>query len=175
MLVLIGLAALALWALYRGLAALDPVVAAASIAGLVTVTGSVATVVLQRRSEQRQSQRSAQRERTIPLYQEFLEFWFERLRSGSQQLSDTDMQKLSDLNTRLVTWGSDRVLQAYAGLNASAASDKPGLEPMFRFEQLILEVRNDVGLANKGLDHHEVLRLFVTDFDEAVRGGISSN
>ena len=72
-----------------------------------------------------------------------------------------------------MVWGSDEVVSAYAQFRRASVSNNDHKSPsnvMFRYENLILAIRKDLGHANKNFKQGDVLSLFINDIDEYTTG-----
>jgi hypothetical protein len=153
-------------------AGLNPNVAAAIVAAFATVTVSVLTVVVGKRLEAAALITKEHRDKKIPVYEDFIQFWFKHLfaaKSGDNPLTDEETVRfLSNYTQRMMVWGSDEVIAAwvrfrYSSMNA-AQSQKPG-SVLDDYEKLILAMRRDLGHKNRGFQRGDILRLFVNDLD----------
>lgn len=105
------------------------------------------------------------------MHEEFIKFWFGALMSVREKkpLDERGLQKFFERHTpELIIWGSPPMLRAY-GEFRSAGNDPDRSDPrrpLFVFESLLLAIREDLGHSNDGLEQGDLLRLFITDFDQ---------
>lgn len=115
------------------------------------------------------------RRKKIPIYEEFIQFWFKVLfsqQAGSQQVSEKEITKfLSDFTQKLILWGSDEVLRDFSNFRVRFANinpDKPPIDIMFEFEKLLYDIREDTGHKNRNLKRGDILALFINDIHRFV-------
>lgn len=89
-------------------------VAAALIAGVATILVSVLSVILTKYFERKRKIEQEIREKKIPMYVEFVEFWFKVLYSKNitgKEIEEKEMiEFFSDFTQKVMVWGSDEVL-----------------------------------------------------------------
>jgi hypothetical protein len=156
---------LAGWRLFRGL---QKEVAAALVAGTATVLVSVASVTVGRVLQRRQESDQAIREQKIPMYEEFVGFWFGYMMSaktGSTPTTEEVLDFMRRFTQTLMVWGSDDVIKLWSEWRKPFASGNPpeGATALFEFEKLLLAIRREFGHKNKGLETGSLLGLFVND------------
>lgn len=177
---LLVLAAMA-WGLYAVsvrlvayLLTLNPNVAAAIIAGSVTVLVSTASVVIAKHLENRALIFKEHHEKKIPVYESLISFLYKVLFSSKigDAPTETEMIKFfAGFTDKITVWGSDEVLKAFSDFRRQAVRNAESNSPdpsgvMFLYEDLLLAVRRDLGHKNKGLQRGDVLALFVNDIDK---------
>jgi len=156
-------------------ASLDPNVAAAIVAGIVTVTVSVASLLVSRRLENRAQVIKENREKKIPVYEDLLKFMSNLLMANKLGIQVTDKETIefmSDFTQRFMVWGSDEVVEAFGQFRRTSTVPKELQKPielMFRYEELILAIRKDLGHGNKDIKRGDILSLFVNDIDNYLR------
>jgi hypothetical protein len=103
---------------------LNPNVAAAMVAAFATVTVSVLTVVVGKRLEAEALITKEHREKKVPVYEDFIQFWFKHLfaaKSGESPLTDEEAVRfLSNYTQRIMVWGSDEVIAAWVKFRYSS-------------------------------------------------------
>jgi hypothetical protein len=151
---------------------LSPNVIAAIVAAFATVTVSVLTIVIGKRLEALALITKEHREKKVPIYEEFIQFWFKHLfakKSGEMPLSDEEIiHFLSDYTQRIMVWGSDEVIVAWVRFRYSsmnAAQSQTTTTVLEDYEKFILAIRKDLGHKNKGIQQGDILRLFVNDMN----------
>jgi len=146
-------------------------VTVAITAAMSTIIVSVLSVTIGKYYERKRIIEQELREKKIPMYEEFIGFYFNILMSetvGNKKMSDEDMVKFFNVFTqRLMVWGSDEVVRiwsSYRSNYAPQASENPQ-KSMFEFERLLLAIRKDTGHKNKGFEKGDLLGLFINDID----------
>jgi hypothetical protein len=162
---------------WRSYTALAPEVAAAITAATATVLISVGSVIVSRIWERRQTIERELREQKIPIYRDFLNFWFRFLyheKLGEEQPSDKELQQFFyEFTQSLMLWGSDEVVRAWSQYRRRFADGQPASpessrESMFEFEAVLLAIRKDTGHANRGMKKGDLLGLFINDIHKFV-------
>lgn len=156
------------------LISLNTEVAAAIIAGVVTILVSVLTIVLAKIYESNSIIEQQHREKKIPMYEEFTEFYLKMLNSGKdnyEEISEEDMIKyFSTFTKKVMVWGSDDVISKWTsyriGAGKIAENAEFSIESMFQFENLLLAIRKDMGHKDKFIKRGDLLGLFVNDVDK---------
>ena len=138
----------------------------------------MASLVVTRVWERQRAIEEQHRQHKLPIYEEFIAFWFRALmheQTEEDPPSDVEMARfLSDFTQRLTLWGSEEVLREYgqfrlfSSLHAAGGEDASdgSTELMFKFEQLLLAIRNDLGHSNNDLVRGDLLRLWINDIDD---------
>lgn len=149
------------WKLFAGL---QKEVAAALIAGATTIIVSVLSVSVARYYERKRVIEQEIRQKKIPMYNEFVEFWFNFLMSekiASRKITDKEMMKFfNQFTQKLMVWGSDEVVRQWSLYRRSFSDIQSELdtsEAMFGFEKLLLAIRKDTGHKNNGIMRGDLL------------------
>lgn len=173
----VALAGFLLWTLFRAFITLPPEIATAIIAGSATILVSVLTLVLSKQWERRLEIEQEHRKQKLPIYEEFMAFWFKVLLShkpGMNPVSEEEMVEFfSTFTQKLIVWGSDEVLKEYSTFRRQSyvLAEQPSsahLEPLLIFEQPLYAIRSDVGHKNRDLKLGDLLALFITDVDRVL-------
>lgn len=143
----------------------------------ITALASVLTIVVGRYLERKMAVESHLRTRRIPVYERFVQFWFELLLSDQNEIQrqahhhEQNMKDFfRDFTQKALLWASDDVLARYAAFRRSALSSgsngKYDSEGLFAFEDLLFAFRRDLGYKNKMLKRGDLLAQFVVDIDK---------
>lgn len=161
-------------AAWRGLQELENQLAAAVVAASATVLVSVLSVSLTRLYERRNERLRELHAKRVPVYERFITDWL-GLMLGSQGQLDEDRAKqfFISITPDLLVWASDEVLVKWSRerrswTNMSASAD--AMDLMFRFEDLLLAMRRDLGHRNVNISRGDVLGLWVNDIDDYLQG-----
>jgi hypothetical protein len=95
--VILAMFAAFLWFLIRQIGRLDSDVAAATIGATATIVVSAFAIFVGRYFENRRELEAAAREKRIPLYEDFIEFWFRQLyadRLGEEPATKEEITKV---------------------------------------------------------------------------------
>jgi hypothetical protein len=157
--------------LWISLTSLEPEMAAPILTFGGTVIAAVIAIVIGRSYDRKLEIESKQREKKIEIYESFLEVWFNKLMNESKNVKKNeiiDEEFLAYIGTfasKLILWGSENVINSYnsfryTSLNTELHSNKTILQ---KFEELLLEIRKEIGHTNKKLEDNDLLRLFIND------------
>jgi hypothetical protein len=154
---LAGLITALAWGIWRVLTSLDSGTAAAVITASATVLISVLSLIFSRRSEQQRAIEQAHRDRKVPIYDEFMGFWFRMLgaeQRGEDPPSEQEIARfLYDFTQKVTLWGPDPFIAQYndfrrTSLSAGPEEDESSPAVMFAFEDLMFAMRKDLGHPN---------------------------
>jgi len=165
------------WAIYlivdfiaRGLARMKSDLAVAIVAAAASVMISMVSLVLAKRYETLASITQELRAKKTPIYEEFVATIYKMLfaeQLGREPMSQLDLMSFfASYTEKLTIWGSDGVIKAWRAIRMSAISKVDGAETLFLYENLLVEIRKDLGHKNQGFKKGTVLGLFVNDIDK---------
>ncbi len=152
---------------------IDANILIALIAGTVTITGYFITRYLERKKIIEQQIR----EQKIPVYEEFIEFFFKLFRD-SKEKTEIDTNELNDfmwrMNKKSILWLSDKTFKSYVTWKNTSVkfadsvnkSEAENVKMLQLFEQLLLDFREDIGHDNKNIQKGDLLSLFITDWEK---------
>jgi hypothetical protein len=154
----------------RAMAALDSEVAIAVLGAGGTITVSVISLTIGRYLERKRQIEADTRLKKIPLYEDFISFWFRVLYQDQLGKPVTQKELLKffvDFTKVATVWASDDVIrkwrqtrQEFEGIHGEAPP-----RSLFMFEELLLAIRRDAGYPSTQLRRGELLGLWVTDID----------
>jgi hypothetical protein len=175
-LALLGL--LALSSLWAAIVSLSPTILAPLLIASGTVISVTITVVVGQFLQRRAAHEEAQRSRKVEIYERFMERWFgflelgisEEKRTGAVTESAEAIAYMAEFSRQVILWGSDTVVRDYSRFTGRTRGPVlPGsVEPMLEFERVLFAMRRDLGHTNRGVKPPDLLRLFITDIDEAL-------
>ncbi len=162
----LALVALAGWGFVEAVQADPAVVGSIGVA----VAGALGVAWQQRQAEKARL-REARRDRIRPIYYDLLGVVFRKLGEGKSDTSDAGAEEFfRDLKARQLTLGaSSEMVQAFNGwahATEEAQKEKNDLEAVLAWEVLLRAIRRDLGHEDSDLPPLELLRLFITDFDD---------
>jgi len=145
------------------------------IASIIAVTGtilvSVFSVTATKYYERKRIIDQEIRNKKIPMYESFVEFWFKVLNNqklDGKPISEKEMMGFFiGFTQQIMVWGSDSVIKKWSEFRLKLSS-LPGKQNfdyslLFEFEALLLEIRKDTGHKNKKLLKGDLLGLFIND------------
>lgn len=160
-------AGLVIWAFIEAVKAQPAVVGSVGVA-VIGVLG----VVWQQRQAERERLREANRDRMTPIYYELLGTIFQKIGSAEEG-ADPDPETeafFRDLKARQLMLGaSSEMVQAFnEWQQTTAALHEQGNDvgAVMAWEILLRAIRKDLGHRDSNLPQGELLRLFITDYDE---------
>jgi ABC-type lipoprotein release transport system permease subunit len=149
------------------------------IATIIAVTGtvlvSVFSVIVTKYLERKRAIEQEIRNKKIPMYEFFVEFWFKVIYIQKQTGKEMSEQEMIEFFTKftqqIMVWGSDSVIKRWSDFRNKIGTLSQHKEDfsfalMFEFEQLLLEIRKDTGHKNKKLVKGDLLGLFINDLDK---------
>lgn len=154
---------------------LPPEISATIIAATSTIIVAVLSIVIGKYYEQKRVIENELRQKKIPMYESFIEFYFKILMAEkikAKKVTNQDMMKFFNTFTQeLIVWGSDEMINLwsdYRRKHIDDGSDKQGspLQTMYDFEELLLAIRKDTGHRNKNISKGSLLGLFINDLDK---------
>jgi amino acid transporter len=154
-------------------ASLQKEVAAAIIVASATVLVSVLSVVVGKYYERKRSIEQELRQKKIPMYEEFIRFWFDLFMSdkltGEPMKEKRMLEYFNTFTQKLMVWGSDEVVNIWSNYRRGipvtpSASD--ALHSMLEFEKLLAAIRKDLGHNNRNLKEGDLLGLFINDMQK---------
>lgn len=161
-----------LWFAWTAFTSLSPGVASASAVAFITAIASLGSLLYTRQSERRRDLEQELRRQKVPVYQDFMDFWFRFLhasRMGKQPASDAEIAEFAaTFSAKIIIWGSDAVLKEYARFR-SATGQGAGVNALLSFEKFLYAIRADVGHKNRGLSEGDLLSVFINDIDKVVK------
>lgn len=146
-------------------------VSSAVVAACGVVVGGVAVAWYQRRTSVSEALRTAR----VPVYEEFLEFFFQKVlrpaTKGRQGLTPEALQDFfMTFTQKAVVVGSDNFVREWTGyrqrLGAGQLQSTDFHSPnhmLVEFEKVLLCIRRDFGYRNRGLNPGDLLSLWIND------------
>lgn len=151
-------------------------VAAAIVATVGTILVSVISVTVGKYYERKRSIEQELREKKIPMYNRFVEFFINFMMSekltGKQMGEKDALAFFNKFTQEIMVWGSDEVVSlwsSYRRIFINPDNGETSYNNLFEFEKLLLAIRKDTGHKNKGLKRGDLLGLFVNDIDHYIK------
>ena len=180
---LIALFVLAIYGLIQGSSAIirwvtsqtaktDPGVVAALITGAATILGSVYIASFNANRAQERAAEEINRGRKVEIYNEFVMSLTKMLNSQKAKEgkpSERDLEFVNEFTSQIMVHGGPAVIKAYGAMQTFGATNSFGENAssqanrgiMERVETLLLEMRSELGISNKGLTKNELLGLII--------------
>lgn len=172
---LFGLLALGIYLMKLLLSNLDkinPNIIAAIIAGAITFTGYFVT----RHLEKRKEIELQIREQKLPIYEEFMGFFFKFVfdedfkKLGADEKDAETLNFMVKFSQKSIMWFSDESLKSFIEWKrmSSKLASQQNVDHTYQlvlFEKMLIAFRKDVGHSNKNITTGDLLSIFVTDID----------
>lgn len=144
----------------------DKVIVVALITGAVSITGVVISSIVAKVVEYRYNVKKYLYDKREEPYKQFVEMIYKIMentkKEEAQRMSEEDMTLMvSEFSKGLTLWGSNRVVKKWLNYRKSSLNGKNSL---WELEEIIYEIRKDVGLGRK-LKKGDMLSFFVNDIE----------
>lgn len=147
---------------------LDKNVQSTIIAAGGTIIASVIAVIYNHRRTKEREIAEAHRPQKIEVYKKFMEMYVNIIKSGkkgqiltgSGELPEDLENSFFEFTRDVIVWGSPDVIKAYSAFR-SISGDKYNI--IFRVDEMLREIRKDLGNSNKGIKSGDLIKLFLTD------------
>lgn len=139
------------------------------LAAIVAALGAVFSLLFTWWKEKQKSLREAHREKKIEIYSKFFDLMFDLMDKSKRGLdSDEEVIKTVsshwvDLTRGILFYGSPKVVIAFSSVRKGSNEQASALDTMRTIGRVILAMREDIGLSNKGLDELSVHQIYVND------------
>ncbi|OCA02735.1 hypothetical protein [Akkermansia glycaniphila] len=142
-----------------------PTLNAVVIVALITGALSIVGIVISKIFESRQvTKRYLYEKKEIP-YTDIIQMIYKLpLYVNEKQVDDEEMiNDMREMSKKISIWGSDAVIKKWHEFIKETHTNSN--QSMFKLEEVILEIRKDLGQRNKKLERGDMLRFFVNDLD----------
>lgn len=150
---------------------IDSDIARAIIAAAATVIVSVISVIYGKHLEQKKKIAMDIREKKIPQYQEFINFFIDYLQDHDKDKDNSDLDKkleeaIVKWTKHLFIWGSDDVVSAWVKYRQMARNGSN--DQILQIEAVFKAMRKDIGHSGGKLKKGDILGLFINDLDKQI-------
>ena len=148
---------------------MDAVVIVALITGSVSILGVVISSIVSKIVEYRQNTKRYLYEKKEEPYSEFIEMVYKIQEKGKAKENINDEEMLDDifsLSKKLTLWGSNKVIRKWLAFRKISQEQNDNTENLFMLEEIIFEIRKDMGQKKRGLKQGDILAFFVNDINE---------
>lgn len=155
----------------NGLSNMDTVVIVALITGGVSIFSVVISSIVSKIIDYKQTTKRYLYEKKEEPYSEFIDMVY-KIQHSSKDNEYSEEQMLKDISSfskKLTLWGSNNVIKKW--LDFRKISQKENNNPelnLFILEQIIFEIRKDMGQKSNGLERGDILAFFVNDIDKYI-------
>ena len=147
----------------------NPSVSAAVVGAMATVLVGIVGVLYTQAQIKTREIEEAHRSKKVEIYKGFLDIVARMIAKQNPNVSLTPLtdQELIDFlvvfRTNIVLWGSPKVINAH--LNFEKVSGAGG-NVLFAVDKFYKAIREDIGLSNRGLDNHQLIKMYLKNPDE---------
>lgn len=149
---------------------LDAVVYVALISGTLSIIGIVINSIISKIIERRQNIKRYLYSKKEEPYSEFIEMVYRIQEKTKAEEEYSEKEMLQDLNSfskKLTLWGSNKVIRKWLDFRSKSINQQ--INPagnLFMLEEIIFEIRKDMGQSKRGLKKGDILKFFVNDISE---------
>ena len=144
----------------------DAVIIVALITGSVSIFGVVLSSIVARILEYRQSINRYLYEKREEPYSDFIEMVYRLQQKIKTEESYTEEEMIADIfkfSKKLTLWGSDSVIKKWLKFKENGQDLTKKDENLFVLEDIIFEIRNDMGQKKGKLRKGDLLSFFIND------------
>jgi hypothetical protein len=155
---------------FRSLTNIQSDISVAIVAASATITVSIVSLIISKVMETRAAITQELRAKKIPIYEDLISTLFKYLfaeKLGEKKMSEAELTRFfANLTEKLTIWGSDGIIRAFSTFRLASSSVAKPEDILFIYENLLLEIRKDLGHKNRNLKRGTVLSLFINDIDQ---------
>lgn len=146
---------------------MDSVVIVAIITGGISIVTVVISSIVSKFIEYGQITKRYLYEKRENSYKAFIEMVYKLQKStkkGQEEYTQEQMIKdLSKFSEELTLWGSSRVIKKWIKFREFSQDKEKAIENLFLLEEIVFEIRKDMGQGRKGLKKGDLLSFFIND------------
>ena len=146
------------------LTSLKPEVLAAIIGAMATVFVGIAAVIISNKQSKQRDIDESHRAKKVEIYNSFLEVVSGVMSRENKEVSKEGISDqalidfMVDFKTQLLLWGSPKVIKLQ--LEFQRVSEEGG-DIFTAVNNLYKAIREDIGLSNRGLNNHELVKMYL--------------
>ena len=146
---------------------MDSVVIVALITGGISIVTVVISSIISKLIEYKQITKRYLYEKRERPYSEFISMVYKlqiSQKNGKEEYTQTQMiDDISNFSQALTLWGSSRVIKKWIKFREIIQENPAKTENLFILEEIVFEIRKDMGQKRKGLKQGDLLSFFVND------------
>ncbi|REH40322.1 hypothetical protein DFR26_0522 [Paraperlucidibaca baekdonensis] len=156
----------------------NPSFSAAVVGAMATALVGLGGVLYTQAQIKRRDIEDAHRSRKVEIYKGFLDVVARVMAKDNKNvslepISDQDLVNfLVEFKSNIILWASPKVINAQLNFEKVSSSDGNSL---IAVDQLYKAIREDIGLSNRGLDKHQLIKMYLNDPDEMDRASASNS
>ena len=150
----------------------DAVIIVALITGGVSILGVVLSSIVSKILEYRQSINRYLYEKREEPYSDFIEMVYKLQQKIKTEESYTEEEMIADVlkfSKKLTLWGSDSVIKKWLKFRENGQDLTKKDENLFVLEDIIFEIRNDMGQKRGKLRKGDLLSFFINDIHNYIK------
>lgn len=151
---------------------MDSVVIVAIITGGISIVTVVISSIVSKFIEYAQMTKRYLYEKRENSYKAFIEMVYKLQKStkkGQEEYTQEQMVKdLSKFSEELTLWGSSRVIKKWIKFREFSQDKEKAIENLFLLEEIVFEIRKDMGQGRKGLKKGDLLSFFINDIKKYI-------
>lgn len=147
----------------------DSVVIVALITGGISIVTVIISSVISKMIEYRQSTRRYLFEKRELPYKQFIQMVYKLQRNTKGQEEYTQQEMIDDISKfsqGLTLWGSSRVIKKWIKFREVCLDKEKTTQNLLFLEDIVFEIRKDMGQGKKGLKKGDLLSFFINDIKE---------
>lgn len=148
----------------------DAVIIVALITGTLSILGVVISSIIAKVVEYRQKTKRYLFEKREDSYAKFIDLVYKVMDKTKKNEEYTESEMAQDMlsfSKQLSLWGSSRVIKKWLKFRmASQNSDFDPIENLFIMEDIIFDIRKDMGQKRNGLKRGDMLAFFINDIQD---------
>lgn len=149
---------------------MDAVVIVALITGSVSILGVVISSIVSKVIEYRQNIKRYLYEKKEEPYSEFIDMVYKIQKNISKDNEYDEKEMLDDIysfSKKLTLWGSNNVIRKWLDFTKTSQEQAiKSTDNLFVLEEIIFEIRKDMGQKRRGLKKGDILAFFVNDIKD---------
>lgn len=143
---------------------LDAVVIVALITGTVSIIGVIISSIISKIIEYRQNIKRYLYSKKEEPYAEFIEMVYkiqEKTKAGDEYPEEEMLEDVFSFPKKLTLWGSNKVIRKWLVFRSKSVEGKINpTKTLFLLEDIVFEIRKDMGQSKRGLKQGDILRFF---------------
>lgn len=151
---------------------MDAVVIVALITGSVSILGVVISSIVSKIIDYRQNIKRYLYEKKEEPYSEFIELVYKIQENVKKNKEYNDKEMLDDIfsfSKKSTLWGSSKVIRKWLAFREiSQEQNNNPTDNLFILEEIIFEIRKDMGQKKSGLKQGDILAFFVNDIKDYI-------
>lgn len=151
----------------NALSSMDVVVIVALITGSVSILGVVISSIVSKVIEYKQTTNRYLYGKKEEPYSEFIEMVYKIQENTKKNKEYKDEEMLDDIysfSKKLTLWGSNKVIKKWLAFRRiSQEKNNKQEDILFLLEDIIFEIRKDMGQKKSGLEKGDILAFFIND------------